>query len=52
MKLSNASLRVFHAALRSRGQAGRKPDREKVRAAELWIGGMLRYRVELTEDPA
>ena len=44
-------MRVFRAALRPRGQVGRKPDRETVRAAELWIGGMLRCRVDPKEHP-
>ena len=30
-------VRVFRAVLRPRMKAGRKPDRETVRAAELWL---------------
>ena len=30
-------VRVFRAVLRPRMKAGRKPDRETVRAAELWV---------------
>jgi hypothetical protein len=37
-------IRVFRAALRPRGTAGRRPDAATVRAAEMWIAGMSDYR--------
>ena len=40
-------VRVFRAVLRPRMKAGRKPDRETVRAAELW----LRYSSKATQRP-
>ena len=36
-------VRVFRAALRPRGTAGRRPDAATVRAAEMWIAGMSDY---------
>jgi len=38
-------VRVFRAALRPRKTAGRKPDHETARAAELWIAGVRRHRL-------
>jgi hypothetical protein len=35
--------RVFRAALRPRGIAGRRPDDVTVRASEMWIAGMSAY---------
>jgi hypothetical protein len=43
---------VFRSALRPRSQAGRKPDCETVRAAELWRGGMLRYTASPKKHPS
>ena len=36
-------VRVFRAALRPRGTAGRSPDTVTVRAAEMWTAGMSDY---------
>jgi hypothetical protein len=36
-------IRVFRAALRPRGTAGRRPDAATVHAAEMWIAGMSEY---------
>ena len=36
-------VRVFRAALRPRGIAGRRPDEATVRAAEMWTAGMSAY---------
>jgi hypothetical protein len=33
-------VRVFRAALRPRGPAGRRPNDTTVRAAEMWVAGM------------
>src|SRR5713226_6011731 len=36
-------VRVFRTALRPRMKAGRKPDQETARAAEMWTAGMEEY---------
>jgi hypothetical protein len=36
-------VRVFRAALRPRGAAGRRPDATTVHAAEMWIAGVSDY---------
>ncbi len=36
-------VRVFRAALRPRMKAGRKPDQETARAAEMWTAGMEEF---------